>query len=335
MLRRSWVLALAVAVAVPSTARAEEVLVDGIAAQVGTEVVLISEVGRISAPLEQQMRQQGATDADVTLLRADVLDRLIDRRLVALVAKRNEIAASDAEIEEAVAGVAHDNGMDVAQLQKTVAAEGLSWDLYRRKLAEEIVQQKVVGGAVRSRVAVDKTEIEKAYQQRYGDQAVSGQEVQVQHIAVAAENGKPAAMKAACDRVRAAMGRVRAGEPFLEVARQVTEGSPDLGWLAEANLAPWMLETLAGMQPGSVSGVVELPVGCAALKLVERREAQPVSYEQAHDEIRAAIAAEKFEQEYERFLEKLRKQTYVERKGAFADAVGSGVSAGAEPPPLR
>ena len=337
MARSSWVVALALALAAvrPPAPAAEEVLVDGIAAQVGTEVVLISEVARIAQPLEQEMRAKGATDADVAMMRGDVLENLIDRRLIALLAKRNEISASEPEIDEAVAAVARDNQMGVDELRRQVEAEGLSWEVYRHKLGEEIVQQKVVGGAVRARVTVEEAEVEKAYHQRYGDQATSGQEVHLQHIAVGAADGKPGAMAAACERVRAALARVRAGTPFLEVAREASEGSADLGWLPEANLAPWMLDTLSRMSPGEVSDVVELPMGCAALKLVERREAQPVSYEQAHGEIQAALLQRRFEQEYERFLEKLRKQTYIERKGAFAETARADVSVGAEAPPRQ
>jgi hypothetical protein len=61
-----------------------------------------------------------------------------------------------------------------------------------------------------------------------------------------------------------------------------------------------------------------------------------MSEEQARAQIHAALMQEKFEQEYERFLERLRKQTYVERKGAFADAAGQmGAAAGGEPPRLQ
>ena len=334
-MRRALLLCTVPAIALLPTAaaRAAEQVVDGIAAQVGTDVVLISEVARIAQPLEQEMRAKGATDADVAMMRSDVLEQLIDRRLIALLAKRNEISASEPEIDEAVAAVARDNQMSVEELRRTVEEQGLAWEVYRRKLGEEIVQQKVVGGAVRAHVTVDEAEVEKAYQQRYGGQAVSGEEVHVQHIAVAAADDKPASLRVACDRVRGAMSRVRAGTPFLEVAREISEGGPDLGWLPEANLAPWMLDALSHMSPGDVSDVVELPMGCAALKLVERREVQPVSYEQARGEIQAALMQQRFEQEYERFLEKLRKQTYIERKGAFAESAHADLSVGAEAPP--
>jgi peptidyl-prolyl cis-trans isomerase SurA len=213
-------------------------------------------------------------------------------------------------------------------MRQTIEAQGLSWDAYRARLGEEIVQQKVVSGMVRSRVTVDDKEVEETYQKRFGNQPTTGEEVHLEHIAVGSRDDKPASKKAACDRVRAALSRVRAGQDFLAVAGEVSEGSPDLGWVHWNTLAPWMQEAIDRMQPGQVTDVLELPVGCAVLRLVGRREVQPVSYEEAKEKVRMALFEEKFQKEYEAFLERLRKQTYVERKGAFADtgqvSVGSG-----------
>ncbi|HSJ98757.1 MAG TPA: SurA N-terminal domain-containing protein [Myxococcota bacterium] len=313
----------------PEAAAAEGQVVDGIAAQVGTDVVLVSDVTRLSEPIEAKMREAGANDTDLALMRADVLERLIDRKLIALFAKRAEIQVNDLEIDEAVAGIAQENQLTPEQLRASVEGQGLTWDAYRQRLGEEILQQKVVAGMVRSKVRVEDAEVREFYDQRFGDQPTSGEEVHLQHIAVAAQGDKPEAKRAACERVRSGLGRVRAGEDFLAVAREVSEGTPDLGFVHVSSLAPWMAEAVGGMRPGSVSGVLELPVGCAVLRLVERREVEPVSFEQAQERIRQSLFEQRFEQEFEAFLEKLRKQTYVERKGAFADAARIDASAGA------
>lgn len=333
--RAALVLAALVLLALaPSTGSAEESagdaeLIDGIAAQVGTDVVLVSEVTRLSASIEAKMREAGASDAEVAMMRGDVLDSLIDRKLIALFAKRAEIQVNDLEIDEAAAGIARENDMTIEQMRASVEAQGMTWDGYRARLGEEILQQKVLAGMVRSRVRVEEAEVRAFYDERFGDQPTTGEEVHLQHIAVAARSAKPGAKQEACSRVRAGLGRVRAGEDFLAVARQVSEGNPDLGFVHVSALAPWMAAALEGMTPGSISDVIELPVGCAVLRLLERREVQPVDFEQAQERIRQALLEKKFDEELEAFLAKLRKQTYVERKGAFADAARADASAGA------
>ena len=310
---------LAVLVLPAALALAEEI-VDGIAAQVGTEVVLISDVARIADPIEKKMRVAGATDQDVAQMRAEVLEQMIERKLIALLAKRAEIEATDAEVDDAIAGVAKENGMTPETLRKSVEAQGLPWETYRKKIGEEIVQQKVLGGMVRAKIEVKEDEVRALYNQRYGDQPTGGREVHVLQMAQASQGDKPAQRAAACDRVRVALGRVRAGESFQKVASEVSQAAPDLGWIHEATLAPWMVAALGKMNPGQVSDAIELPVGCAALQLVGTRDAQPVSYEQVEKELRAVLYDERFQDQYRRFMDKLRKQTYVDRKGVFADA---------------
>jgi len=75
---------------------------------------------------------------------------------------------------------------------------------------------------------------------------------------------------------------------------------------------------------GQTSDVIEMPFGCNLLQLVERRSYEPVTYEQAEDLLRKQLFDEKMREQYVAFIEKLRNQTYVERKGYFADAARLG-----------
>jgi peptidyl-prolyl cis-trans isomerase SurA len=323
---------IAIAFARPVSAEPSGALVDGIAAQVGTEVVLVSDVDRVAAPIEGKIREQGATDADVVLLRSDVLDKLIERKMIGLFAKRAEIEATDFEIDDAIAGIAKENKLDADGLKKSVEAQGLSFQAYRQRISEEIVQQKVLGGMVRSHVKIEDAQIRKLYDQRYGAMPAGGDEVHLVHMAAGADDGKPKSIAAACDKVRRGLTRVRAGESFASVASQVSQASPDLGWLPAGTLAPWMQQAAGSLEPGQVSGVIELPVGCAVVQLVERRRIEALSFEEAKPQLRELMMDQAFQEEYVRFVEKLHKQTYVERKGTFSEASGLDV---ASPPTIR
>jgi peptidyl-prolyl cis-trans isomerase SurA len=309
------------------------VLVDGLAAQVGTEVVLVSEVDRIAAPIAAKVREQGGTEQDVAMLRSDVLDKLIERKLILLVAKRAEIEASDFEIDDAINGIARENQLTVEQVRQSVIDQGLTWESYRRRIGEEIVQQKVLGGMVRARAKVEESDIRKLYDQRYGAMPAAGtEELHLVHMAAGAEDGKPASEAAACEKVKRGLSRVRTGEDFDKVASQVSMAAPDLGWLPQHALAPWMQQVVSTLQPGQVSDVIQVPGGCAVLKLVERRSVEALSYEQAKGPLRSLLVEQAFQQEYVRFIERLRKQTYVERKGVFAQTSQLDV---ASPPRLQ
>jgi parvulin-like peptidyl-prolyl isomerase len=81
-----------------------------------------------------------------------------------------------------------------------------------------------------------------------------------------------------------------------------------------------MAPVVSSLEPGGTSDVIETSFGCALLHLVERRVYEPVSFEQARDRLRQELFDERMEAEYRRFIDKIRAQTYVERKGVYAEA---------------
>jgi len=87
------------------------------------------------------------------------------------------------------------------------------------------------------------------------------------------------------------------------------------------------------LQPGQVSNVIELPVGCAVVQLVDRRKVEALSFEEAKPQLHELMMDQAFQEEYVRFIEKLHKQTYVERKGSFSDA--SRLNVASPPPTIR
>jgi peptidyl-prolyl cis-trans isomerase SurA len=299
-------------------------LVDGIAAQVGSDVVLVSEVNRLANPIETEMRSAGAPDEEIAKMRAEALERLIERRLIGQVARRAEIDASDAEVDEAIAAIAQENQLSAAALRRSVEEQGLSYEAYRLRIREEIVQQKVLGGMVRAHLRIEEGELERLYRERYSDQRTTGEEVRTRQLLVTFEDDSPEARQASCQTVREALQRIQAGVPFASVASELSRVNPDrggdLGWLHTDEIARWMAVVLEPLQPGDVSGMVETSFGCSLLQLVERREVRPVTFEEVEPQLRARLLDLKFDEEYRRFMEKLRSQTYIDRKGLFAEA---------------
>ncbi len=101
--------------------------------------------------------------------------------------------------------------------------------------------------------------------------------------------------KAARDRARAALDRIRAGEPFGRVAGEVSEepGAEESGGLLPpGRKGTWVKEfwdAASDLQPGEVSAVVQSPYGFHVVKL-EKREVVPF------DSVRAEVLARVAEQ---------------------------------------
>ena len=129
---------------------------------------------------------------------------------------------------------------------------------------------------------------------------------------------------------RAAAARIAAGEPFETVAVDVSAVAAskggDIGWLHVDRLAPWMSQILDQLVPGQVSGILEVGSVCTLLRLIERKEYEPVTYEKVKPQLEEEVFERHLSREYGQWMEDLRGKTYIERRGYFADAAELGPS---------
>ena len=312
-------------------ARADEQLVDGIAAQVGTRIVLISEVLRASSGPEAAMRKAGATEQDVAKLRAEALEHLIEARLVETVVNRLEVTASDAEIDNTIKQIAEMNGLTVEQLYASVVFHGMSRDDYRKQIKQDLERRNVVNALLAPDVKVEDRDVRALYDQQFGSQPDVSNVIRVRQILVTFGKDTGRTTEQACAIATLARQKVvDGGVPFADVAKEVSEVAPkdggDLGWLPTNQLADWMHEALDSLQPGGVSNLMVQPFGCSVLQLVERRDMEKPSYEKVHDALKEEAFNHKLEERYRDWLEELRQKTYIDRRGYFAEAAQLGAN---------
>jgi peptidyl-prolyl cis-trans isomerase SurA len=184
---------------------------------------------------------------------------------------------------------------------------------------------------ISAKVRVEPDDLKRLYAEQYANQPAGGETVHVRQILVifGPETGRTLAQ--ACQLANAAATRIRDGVAFEELAREVSAVAPmdggDIGWIHVDSMAPWMKEALAPLEPGGVTGVLELPFGCSLMKLVERRDWKPITFDAAKPVLEEQAFQQKLADEYRRWMNELREQSYIERRGYFADAAKLGSSA--------
>jgi len=307
-----------------TAAGADEVIVDGIAAQVGTQIVLVSEVMELVGPLEAEARQQGVPEAEIDRLRAEALEQLIERRLIAQVVKDAQLQVPEADVDKAIEGIANENGLSLEQLRASLASHGVGWDEYRSRIKSEMERQKVIGTMVGSQVQVEERELKALYDELYTSQPQGGEAIHVRQILVLGGEDTPRDLPTACKIAREARARMDAGEPFEKLAQEVSAAAPqqggDIGWIHSDTMAGWMKAPMAALEPGGVSPVIELPFGCTILQLVERKTYEPITFEQAKDSLQQEVHQRKVMEQYREWMEDLRKRTFIERRGYFSQS---------------
>jgi len=183
----------------------------------------------------------------------------------------------------------------------------------------------VLGSMVRSRINIDESEVRALYAQKYGEQRKSGSELHLRHLLIAVSTETMRDQETACRIATEVREQIVAGTVTFSAAASRfsdtnAERGGDLGWAHVDELAAWMAPAVANLQAGEVSEVVPMYFGCNLLQVEERREFRPVTFEQAKAALEQQLFQQKMETEYVLWIEKLREQVYIQRKGVYAEA---------------
>lgn len=118
-------------------------------------VAVVDEQCITSAELESRVQQAlrgitlverdpAARDERLRVVRRQVLDELVDKRLVLAEAGRRGLEASAAELEHALDTIQTQNGLDRAGLLEALREQGFDENGYRREVSAQLVEMKLV-----------------------------------------------------------------------------------------------------------------------------------------------------------------------------------------------
>ena len=256
---------------------------DFIVAVVNSELVTAAEVEQRMERIRAASTPRGGQRPPVNdQLRQQALDSLIEERVLLTYARESGIRIDDAEIDRAVQTIAAQNKMSMAQLRERVAADGMEFAAFRKNLRDQILLERVREREVGQRTRVTDAEIDKYLAERN----VGGArdiELNIAQILIPVPEGASAEVLAQRQaRADAALSRVRAGEDFAVVAREMSEDGNrarggEIGLRPASRLPDAFVEQVRGLRPGDVSPtLLRSGAGLHVIKLVERRDSTGV-----------------------------------------------------------
>jgi peptidyl-prolyl cis-trans isomerase SurA len=322
-LRLLAVRSLGAALALAATPAPAADLVDGVAAVVDSEVILLSEVEAQARILLQRFQQrdpsQQLSEAVVSQLQRDALRSLIDQKVVRKYAQRVELAATSQEIDQAIADIAAAEKVSPDDIYAAAASEGLSRDQYREELAGNITQVKVLSGSIRPRVRVTPEEVQQLFDERYRN-AKPGMRARVRQILIPWPGPKEPATR---DQAREFAGRLRQqaidSRDFAGLARQFSaapsKSDGGLTVLREGEVDPAIAKFVFTPPPGSISPVIETEIGLNLFQVLERFDPTQVELKDVEEGLRNELVERRIQPEFEKWLTEQRGQYYIKIAG--------------------
>jgi peptidyl-prolyl cis-trans isomerase SurA len=312
VMRRLLLLAL-----LPVVARAE--IKDRIAAVVNGQAITLSEVEERVSPELARAPTGPAGAAQRKEILKHALEQLIDEQLVATEASALGIDVSEDELQHLVEQLAKENRMDMQQFRAAVAQQGLSIETIRESLKRQQLTMRLLQYKVKPRRVSDE-EVQAAYAAMNRN---AEYEVRARDIFISAPDGAtPAQQAAARAKADAALRRIREGESFAKVARDVSDGPTareggDLGYFRRGQMLPVLEQAAFALKPGEVSGLIRVTGDRGGYHLVtveDRRQLPTRPLAEVQEEIRNRLTAESVMKEREHYLSQLRKTAQVDEK---------------------
>lgn len=250
--------------------------------------------------------EPAAADAQaIAELKLNLLDQLIEERLLLAEARRLKLSATSTEVTAAVERIKNDyseQGFD-----EYLRERGITYDDWLEQLQRDLTIRKLVQQSIDSKVTVTAEEIE-AYYRAHTDEFQQPEQVHARQIVVATEEE--------AHRLHARLsGSDAGGYSFEELASDFSL-SPDraqggdLGFFARGEL-PEEFDVIFELEPGGVSRVVKSPYGYHVFKLIARRPKHALGPEEAAGVIRDRLAQTRREERFSEWLETLKRKADI------------------------
>jgi len=277
---RNWLLALTAAVlwccGIAGGAHAQTQQLDRVVAIVDDDIVLASEFQERLQQVTENLQRQKIAMPPQEVLSRQVLDRLILEHIQLRMGERAGVRISDEQLNEALTGMAQQNGVTLEQFRAKVESEGTSYEAVREQVRHEMIIGRVQQGNVRSRVQVTEQEVDDYLASEEGQKRTAAM-YHIGHVLL------PLAKDTTLEQERTAMAymqglrsRLAPGEAFERFMR-APEKTPyafsggDLGWRLATDLPSVFMDAVPALEPGGVSAPIRSGSGIHLVKLFEKR----------------------------------------------------------------
>ena len=293
-------------------------VLDRVVAVVNDEALTLSEIQEEGQPVVRKIFQDFVgPERDRRLEQAEkqLLDDLVDRRLMYQVARKEGTLPSDAEVNGAIDELKKNNkATDDAQFRAMLKAEGLTLEQIRRSIGERLAIGRLLARQIRSSIIIEEDELVKYYESNQ-EKFQRTPQAEIRHIFF----GFSAEANEATVRARAeeAQAKIQAGVDFIQVAREYSaatagETPGELLTVHRGELAPEIEAAAFSLPAGGLSPLIRTDSGYHLVK-VDRVQAEAVApFASVRESIRDQLFQEKFEAKRKDWLADLRSKAFVQ-----------------------
>jgi peptidyl-prolyl cis-trans isomerase C len=246
-----------------------------------------------------------------------ILDQMIDVRLIQQEAKARNIVVSDAEIDTEI-GKLRQQFKTEDEFSKALASQQMTLDELKTERRREMLVNKTLEAEIVPKVVIQQSDLETFYKE-HPENFQQPEQLRASHILIqVGANATDLQKKEARAVADGLLKRVRAGEDFGTLARQYSKDSGsavnggDLNYFTKDKMVPPFSAAAAALKPGDVSDVVETQFGYHIIKLTDKKPARQVPLAEVTDQVSNFLRQQKSREMAGQFVLSLRGKYKVE-----------------------
>ena len=285
---------------------------------VNNEAITQREVDRFLAPIYEQYRALYYGDelvARIEEAKQKVMEQLIEDKLILSEARLRNIEVDETDLDGRI-GEAIKRAGSKERFEAALKEQGLSLRDLRARYKDQAMVRKLIDQKIGAKITVTPVEVNNYYNNHSGE-FIQPEQVKLRNILIRPRS--EAGVKEALDLAKDILIRLQKGEDFAALAKEYSSGPNAsegglMGYVKRGDLLPEIDKIIAGLEEGSISDIVQTPLGYHIFKVEERSERKAYALSDVRHDIEEAIFREKAKEKIKSWVGDLKKNAYISFK---------------------
>ena len=297
-------------------ARAE--LANAIKAVVNDTVITFQQVEANANRAIELLRRQYSTQPEVYRKKLaetlnDALEDLVSRELILHEFQTAGYNLPESALEQNVQERIRERFGDRATLTKTLQAEHMTYESFRKQIREQIIVEAMRGKNISSEVIISPQKIEAFYAAHADDFKV---EEQIKLRMIVLDSTAADSQEGRKKLAEEILNKIKEGAAFSEIASIYSTGSQrsqggDWGWVERSVLRKELADVAFTLTAGQPSGVVETPEAAYLMLVEDTHPARSKPISDVRDDIEKTLRAQERSRLEKDWINTLKKKTFV------------------------
>ncbi len=291
--------------------QSKESLVDRIAARIENEVILLSDLSQKVELLTGNRVEYNENDPKVAKFYQNVLNELIEDRLIQMELKKMGQDVTEAELKATIDDIRKQRGISEEDFMKLLSKEGLSYEKYKDEMRRQVRKNKFIAIRIRSRVKITDEDAKLFYNQEFAkEKNKKDYDISMIFISTIKTRSDGSTVQ---DRLNKVKEEIAKGRDFSGLAKEYSDdpsaqNGGHLGRISPGDLREDLEKAIFKLKEGEVSSEIKSSEGYYFFRLNKVVQSEIKDFSEAREDIKKMLFEREIMKQYSLVIDSLKKK---------------------------